>query len=256
MSPRDPIHTPWAFSLTDASQLPLTGELHPLKREFARWLTWGNLATLLVGIGLFVAWYLYSHRSVAEPPPREIKIVRYTDLGVPPSIAQPTAPQLNIAKAVAEAAAPPSIGIPEPVADDLARAPTIATVAEMAEALAPITVDDLNTGGGESLVIELDVETAPEPDEFVAVEEEPMRISIDPPVYPDMAMSAGVEGTVLVRVLVGKDGKVKDAILIEGHELLQEAALACARTAIFRPALAQHRPVEVWVMMPVTFKLN
>ena len=109
---------------------------------------------------------------------------------------------------------------------------------------------------GDSLVIELDIDTRPSPKEFVAVEEEPIRISIDPPVYPDMAMSAGIEGTVLVRALVGKDGKVKDAIVIEGHELLKGAAIDCAKTAVFRPALLQHRPVEVWVMMPITFKLR
>jgi len=256
MSERDPLHIPWAFTLTEALQLPLTGEQHPLKRERVKWLSFANLAALLAGIGIFVGWYLWSHRTVAEPPPREIKIVRYTDLGVPPSIARPSVPQLNIAEAVARAVTPPSIGIPEPVADELAASPTIATVAEMAEALAPITLNDLGVGGGDSLVVELDIETAPAPDEFVAVEEEPVRISIDPPVYPDMAVSAGVEGTVLVRVLVGKDGKVKDAIVIDGHELLEEAAIACAKTAVFRPALLQHRPVEVWVMMPVTFRLR
>ncbi len=256
MTTRDPLHIPWAFSLTGATQLPLTGENHPLKREFGKWLTWGNVATLLIAVALFAAWYIWSQRQPEPPAPRSIRIVRYTDLGVPPSIAKPTVPQLNIAKAVAEAAAPPSIGVPEPVADELAQSPTIATVAEMAEALVPITMSDLDMGGGDSLVIELDIDTRPSPNEFVAVEEEPIRISIDPPVYPDMAMSAGIEGTVLVRALVGKDGKVKDAIVIEGHELLKGAAIDCAKTAVFRPALLQHRPVEVWVMMPITFKLR
>ena len=71
-----------------------------------------------------------------------------------------------------------------------------------------------------------------------------------------MAQQAGIEGTVLVRVLVGKDGKIKDVIHIDGPAALKDAADACARTAVFRPALIDGKPVEVWVMMPVTFKLR
>jgi TonB family protein len=249
-------HIPWAYSLEGAGRLPLTGESHPLRREYARWLSWANGATLLLCALLFTGWWLWSHRARPEPLPREIRIVRYTDLGVPPSIARPTAPQISVAEAVAEVAAAPSIGVPEPVADELAVNRTIATVSEMAEALTPITLDDLDSGEGGGLVVDLDLEVSPSPDDFVAVEEEPVRISIDPPVYPQMAMSAEVEGTVIVRVLVGKDGRIKDVIVIEGHEMLREAAVACARTAVFRPALMDHRPVEVWVLMPVTFRLH
>ena len=126
----------------------------------------------------------------------------------------------------------------------------------MAEALAPITMEDLGREAGDPLVVDLDVDFQPEPDDFVAVEEEPVRISIDPPVYPEMARDADVEGTVLVRVLVGKDGRVKDCVILDGNAMLNEAAIACARTAIFRPALLQHRPVEVWVIIPVTFEIN
>jgi hypothetical protein len=57
-------------------------------------------------------------------------------------------------------------------------------------------------------------------------------------------------------VLVGKDGRVKDVIYIDGPEALKAAADDCARTAVFKPALMDQRPVEVWVLMPVTFKLR
>jgi protein TonB len=214
---------------------------------------------VLAGVAFGVYWWL-SHRQPESPPvARQIKIVRYTDLGVPPSIARPSVPQVNVAEEVAKIAAPPpAIAIPEPVADDKAQVRTIATVSEMAEALEPLTLDDLDfgSGGGDSLVIDVDIRGAPSPDEFVAVEEEPVRIHLDRPVYPDMARQAGIEGTVLVRVLVGKDGKVKDVIYIDGPEALKEAAFDCARTAVFRPALMDHKPVEVWVVMPVTFRLR
>jgi protein TonB len=188
-----------------------------------------------------------------------VRIVRYTDLGVPPSIARPAAPQINVAQEIAKIAAPPpAIAIPEPVADERAQTQTIATVTEMAEALAPLTLDDLNfgEGGSDSLVVDVDTEYSPSPDDFVSVDSEPVRISIDAPVYPQIARTAGIEGTVLVRVLVGKDGKVKDVLYIDGPEGLKAAAAVCARTAVFKPALMDHKPVVVWVLMPVTFRLR
>jgi TonB family protein len=253
-------HIPWAFPLDTAPRLPLTGDQHPLRRELARWLSWASAATLLLAAAAFGFYLWWSSREPARAPVmRQVKIVRYTDLGVPPSIAKPSVPQINVAEAVAKIAAPPpAIAIPEPVADEKAQTQTIATVTEMAEALAPITLENLGSGSGEgdSLVIDVDIDTSPSPDEFIAVDEEPVRISIDPPVYPPVAQTAGIEGTVLVRVLVGKDGRIKDVIYIEGPEALKEAAEACARTAVFRPALVDHQPIEVWVMMPVTFKLH
>jgi protein TonB len=254
MSGKDTLHIPWAFSLNEAPSLPLIGEHHPLRRESVKWLLWANGAALVVGILAFVAWSAASHREAAAPVMREVKIVRYTELGVPPSIAKASVPQMAIAQAVA----PPSIGVPEPVPDVQAPAATIATQTEMSESLTPISMDDLGGGTGDSIVVEMDISTdrSPSPEEFVAVEEEPVRLRIAPPVYPEVATQAGVEGTVLVRALVGKDGKVKDCIALDGPEMLKAAAITCAKTAVFKPALLQRKPVEVWVMIPVTFKLH
>ncbi|MFN8177845.1 MAG: TonB family protein [bacterium] len=253
MSRHDSARVPWAFSLADAPQLPVTGEMHPLRRETAKWLSWANAVSLVLGLLAFAAWLAWTHARETAPVARRVHIVRYTELGVPPSIARPAVPQLAIAQAVA----PPSIGIPEPVKDELAPAKTVATVKEMAEALAPITTTDLGgSGAGDTLVVENDTQGSPSPDDFVAVDEDPVRLRIDPPVYPELAKSAGVQGTVMVRVLVGKDGKVKNVIVVEGNPLLNEAAIASAKSAVFRPAISQQQPVEVWVMMPITFKLS
>jgi protein TonB len=255
-------HIPWAFHLDQAASLPLTGEEHPLRREFARWLAWAAGATLVLALAVFGFWTWWSQREPpAAPIARQIKIVRYTDLGVPPSIARPTVPQVNVAEEVAKIAAPPpKIAVPEPVADEKATTETIATVSEMAEALEPVDLGELGAGvgagEGDSLVVDVDIDTAPSPDAFIAVDEEPQRISIDPPVYPEMAREAEIEGTVIVRVLVSREGKVDDVIVIDGPEALRRAADDCARTSTWRPALIDGDPVAVWVMMPVTFKLR
>jgi len=246
------LHPVAAFSLAEAPRLPLTGADHPLGRERARWLTWANGLALAAGLVLFLGWNLWSGSRQAAPVERRVRIVRYADLGVPPSIATPSVPQVKVSEEVA----PPAIGVPQPVPDAMAQTPTIATVGEMSEALKPITMSDLGTGTGDSLVIDLEGEGGPGPNEFVQVDEEPVRITMTPPVYPEVARSAEVEGTVLVRALVGKDGRVKEVRVVQGNPMLNAAAIASAKTAVFRPALQQHRPVEVWVVMPITFKLR
>jgi TonB family protein len=71
-----------------------------------------------------------------------------------------------------------------------------------------------------------------------------------------MARSAEVEGTVVVRALVGKDGKVANAIISEGIPMLNDAAITAVKKAVFKPALQQHKPVAVWVQIPLRFSLN
>lgn len=258
MTSKESVHIPWAFSLENASRLPLLGEEHPLRREFSKWLYWAHGIAVVGGLVAATSWLLWNARGEQALATRQVQIVRYTDLSSPPSIARPAPPQVKIEQAVARAlaAAPPKIAVPEPVPDEMAWETTIATQAEMSEALAPISLDDLGLAGGSDVVIDIPTGGRPSPDDFVPVEEEPIRISIDAPIYPEIAKEAGIQGTVIVRALVGKDGRVKDSLIIEGQDMLNEAALECARTAVFKPALWQRRPVEVWVLMPITFHLR
>lgn len=239
-----------AFSLANAGHLPLTGDLHPLRREATRWLSWSNVIVMVIGAALFAGWYVYSKASREEEVPRNVQIVKFTELGVPPSIQKESAPQVNVAEAIV----PPSIGVPEPVPDAEATESTIATQSEMSDALAPITASDM-MGSGDSLVVD-NSGRSPGPGEFVPFDELPVLLSVQPPVYPEMVREAGIDGTVTVQVLVGKDGKVKQAQAIDGPEPLRASGLASAKTAIFKPALQGTSPVEVWVMVPITFQLS
>lgn len=97
----------------------------------------------------------------------------------------------------------------------------------------------------------------PPMDTLVVVEVEPVRVEQPLPVYPEFAKMAQIEGSVIVRVLVGKDGRVKNAVLIQGtNPMLDEAALDAAARAIFKPALQQGHPVPVWVNLPFRFSLK
>jgi protein TonB len=91
---------------------------------------------------------------------------------------------------------------------------------------------------------------------FTPFDTEPVLLSIDPPVYPAIVRDAGIDGQVMVRVFVALNGHVKDAYVVDGSPALRDAALTSARTAFFKPALAGTHPVEVWVVIPITFELR
>lgn len=92
--------------------------------------------------------------------------------------------------------------------------------------------------------------------DYVYVEELPEAITKVPPVYPDEARRAGVQGVVLVQALVRKDGAVGDVKVIQSIPLLDLAAIQAVRQWIFKPARAKGEPVSVWVAVPVKFTLH
>ncbi len=255
--PKDSLHIPGAYSLAGAQQLPITGEAHPLHREAPKWISWGSVAALVFGLTLFAFWQWWTHREPPIPAYREVKVMRYSDLGVPPSISKPTTPQVNVAQEMA-VATPPAIAVPEPVPDEMASRTTIATQQEITQALAPITATDMGDISGDQIIMDhrpgQDQQTRSQ--DFQAVDQLPVRLRCDPPEYPAIARSAMVEGTVLLHVLVGKDGKVRQVRVDSGPDMLREAAIACAKTAAFNPAIFNGKPVEVWVAFPVTFHLK
>ncbi|TPW03306.1 MAG: hypothetical protein FD129_3063, partial [bacterium] len=67
-----------AFKLAGATTLPLTGEQHPLNREFARWVTWANGTTIALALALFFFWMFWNSRHVEVPANRTVRLVRYT----------------------------------------------------------------------------------------------------------------------------------------------------------------------------------
>ena len=79
-----------------------------------------------------------------------------------------------------------------------------------------------------------------------------------PPTYPGLARKRGQEGTVFLKVLVNKEGRV-DELEIEtssGFTLLDRAAVSAVRKWSFEPGRRGEERVPMWVRVPVIFKLN
>ena len=84
----------------------------------------------------------------------------------------------------------------------------------------------------------------------------PRRIVNVAPVYPAIAQSARVEGTVEIEALIGEDGKVRNVKLLSGRPLLTEAALTAVRQWVFSPTRLNGEPVAVIMTVTVVFSLN
>ena len=78
------------------------------------------------------------------------------------------------------------------------------------------------------------------------------------PRYPADARHQGLEGVVVLSVLVRSDGRVEEARVAasSGTSVLDEAALAAVRKWTFVPARQGGRPVESVVEVPVKFALR
>lgn len=172
----------------------------------------------------------------------------------PPPIHQPLAPQIPIAPP----AAPPPEGATLPVPD--AEADPEQTVAAQDEPRVNIGVGDGEgegqAEGVDTLVFAPEGDTLPPYGMPVYFEELPEAITRVSPQYPDIARQAGIEGTVMIQVLVGKDGKVKDTKVVESIPVLDDEAVKAVKGWVFKPALVNNKPIAIWVAVPVRFTLR
>jgi len=77
------------------------------------------------------------------------------------------------------------------------------------------------------------------------------------PRYPDIARQAGIEGKIILKLLVDTDGAVLKVQLLKSlHPALDDAAVQAARQWKFTPAKQRDKPVRVWVSFPVDFILK
>jgi TonB family protein len=103
-------------------------------------------------------------------------------------------------------------------------------------------------------------EEAPDINEFIPVEKEPQIDLVELQkriVYPEVARKAGIEGQVIVRVLVNKDGKPKQAVIQHSDsQMLDQSAKDAVMKSVFTPAIQNGQPIICWVSIPIKFRLR
>jgi protein TonB len=76
------------------------------------------------------------------------------------------------------------------------------------------------------------------------------------PKYPPEAGRAGIEGTVVLLAVIGKDGTVKDVRVEKGLPVLAQAAIEAVKQWRYRPYLLNGEPVEVDSQITINFNLS
>jgi protein TonB len=199
-------------------------------RSFAMALTLSlNLAILLFALRpdtpfpVQVPIPLSLQATIVQPPPAVVPPPPVPTLHVAPHV---TAPEAHVAAAHPVAISVPPVSTIMPVA-----AVNTHAITASASAVAPATDSEATIA----------YETA------------------TPPAYPLQALRAGVQGTVLLKVLVDAGGKPVQVAIerSSGSRTLDDAARLHVLSAWrFHPAMRDGHAIEAWALVPVQFNLS
>ena len=75
------------------------------------------------------------------------------------------------------------------------------------------------------------------------------------PDYPLFAKSQHITGVVVIKAVIGKDGRIKNAEVVSSpHPILSLAALAAVRQWLYKPCMLNGEPVELDTQINLAFR--
>ncbi|PYR91255.1 MAG: hypothetical protein DMF84_18305 [Acidobacteria bacterium] len=188
--------------------------------------------------------------------------------------ASPLPPYIHAAAIPPPPAPPPSTATSRvPPSPARSVAPTVAPAAivpEIDRAIAPLAIADpfdipgppMDTGGLGDARKSIDLPQPPPPPrptgpvragELLVA---PRKLVDVRPVYPDIARSARVEGTVILEAVLDRSGRVGRVRVTQSSPLLDQAAIDAVRQWQYSPSTLHGQPVEVLMTITITFKLQ
>jgi len=76
------------------------------------------------------------------------------------------------------------------------------------------------------------------------------------PEYPDEARKKHITGSVVMKVVIGREGDVQELTVLSGDPLLVPSASEAAKQWKYKPYLLQGHPVEVETQITMIFSLS
>ena len=76
------------------------------------------------------------------------------------------------------------------------------------------------------------------------------------PTYPPLAKAARVQGDVVLKAIINRNGDIQDLQLVSGHPMLVPSAIAAVKQWRYKPYLLNGQPVEVETTVTVIFSLT
>lgn len=197
----------------------------------------------------------------------------------PVPMAPPAPPPPMIAKAIPRTAVVPRKFNPGVLVSPVVVPKEVAIISEAPVLLADAVVGGVpggipGTGGGGTGFFSNALPVAPPPPPpplakvAAAAPSGPMQINVGGdveaamllhqvrPVYPPMARSARITGTVRMKAVIGTDGTVKNLTAVSGHPMLLDAAMNAVRQWVYKPTVLDGKLVEVNTEIVVHFGLT
>lgn len=90
------------------------------------------------------------------------------------------------------------------------------------------------------------------------VDEPPIRLSSPPLQYPPLLRDAGIEGSVVIEVVIGIDGHPEPEslrIVSSSNKAFERPARDVVLGSVFRPGRMRGQPVRVLVRQPIAFQI-
>ena len=201
---------------------------------------------------------------VEPPPPPPARIDTAEAPRVEPIVPARVAPVNTPPPArveTAESIAPPARVAPQPAPVSAPLPAADATTVRVADP--DITIA---SRGNAPLARPAAVSEAATPSVSIATVSEPVRVSagvsqgmlLAPivPVYPSIAVTARVQGEVVMEAIISKQGGISSVRAVSGPPMLREAALDAVKVARYRPYSVNGQLTEVAATIKVVFQLS
>jgi protein TonB len=75
-------------------------------------------------------------------------------------------------------------------------------------------------------------------------------------VYPQIAVAARVQGTVVLEAVISGAGRIESLHVVSGPPMLQNSAVTAVQAARYRPYLLNGMPTDVQTTITVVFRLG
>jgi protein TonB len=250
-----------------------------LKNTYQKYLKRGFIYAVIIHCAIIAAYggilyYKYIAEEESKIKQQRVINVTLTDLEPPPSLTEEEPPP-RIEEKLTMPVKDLEAMTPEPVAKEKAEVQTIKTQKELEEIKTPVsTVGDTGTFmySGNIKIDEKKIETKIETEKTEIKEKEKtvyQQFEVEKPPecvnlgqvkesmkYPDVAREGGIEGKVVVKVLVDESGSVIKIGSISGEPVFHDEVKDKAMNLHFTPGLQNGKPVKVWVSVPFVFRLK
>lgn len=223
-----------------------------LKARYRSFVARGMGCSMVIHASLVALYWLWQYVAAGSAGIGHSVIVKYADLGPPPSLMHDLVHGMPSAKYAFKDF---KYGIPVPVPNLEVQEdkpfPTTEQLSDMGN------VAGGGSGGGILIPDSVQADLLGNDLEGITPDVAPVLMKIVVPQYPESAMKKKLSGTVWLNVLVDEKGGVKSArVLKTDAEELNQAAIQTALKYTFIPGTYRKKPIPVWVSLPIQFRLE